>query len=108
MELNHVNEIYEEFIASKHQTLVKSLINYAVKYSNLRVEWLLSDIETRTEIDVVRTRTHNALISAYNALVRNMRESGEDAHWRTLIGEDRKSIGDFAVLLVAVMGIRAR
>lgn len=108
MELQDVKLIYEEFQASNYQSLVNSLLKYAVRYSRLRVEWLLSDVKTRQEIDEERTFAHNAFISACDALARNMKEGGEDSSWRVKIGTDRKDIGDFAVLLVAAMGIKAR
>jgi len=108
MELFEAQLIYEQFQKSKYQSLVKSLIKYAINYTRLRVEWLLLDTEGRIEIDEERSRAHNSFISACDALARNMRENDEDASWRTKIGTGRKDIGDFAVLLVAVMGIKAR
>ncbi|MDD2798775.1 MAG: hypothetical protein PHV20_09310 [Bacteroidales bacterium] len=109
MELFEAHTIYEQFQKSKYQSLVKSLTKYAINYSRLRVEWLLLDTEGRIEIDEERTRAHNSFISASDALARNMmKEGNENASWRTKIGTDRKDIGDFAVLLVAVMGIKAR
>ncbi|HHT23017.1 MAG TPA: hypothetical protein GXZ87_06865 [Bacteroidales bacterium] len=108
MELQEVQLIYEDFQTSNFQPLVKSLQKYALKYTRLRVEWLLSDLETRKEIDEERTFAHNAFISSCDALARNMKAGGEDSNWRVKIGSDRKDIGDFAVLLVAAMGIKAR
>jgi hypothetical protein len=108
MELQDVKLLYEEFQTSNYRSLVNSLLKYAVRYSHLRVEWLLSDVETRRELDEKRTFAHNAFISSCNALARNMREGGENSSWRIKIGSDRKDIGDFAVLLVAVMGLNAR
>lgn len=108
MELKEVNEIYTQLINSKHQPLVKSMIKSGVRYSRLRVDWLLSDIEGRTAMDEERTLAHNAFISACDILSRNMHLSGENNHWRTQIGSDRKSIGDFACILHAVVGIHAR
>ena len=108
MELFEAQSIYEQFQKSKYQSLVKPLIKNAINYTRLRVEWLLLDTEGRIEIDEERTRAHNSFISAYDALARNMKEGNEDASWRTKIGTNRKDIGDFAVLLVAVMGIKAR
>jgi hypothetical protein len=37
-----------------------------------------------------------------------MASAGESNGWRAEIGTDRKEIGDFACLLHAVIGIRAR
>jgi len=59
-------------------------------------------------MDEERTIAHNAFISACDVLSRNMKAAGEDIQWRFQIGNDRKSIGDFACLLHAVIGIKAR
>jgi hypothetical protein len=108
MDLYEAKEIYEQFQKSHYQSLVKPLIKNAVNYSRLRVEWLLMDIDGRLEIDDERSRAHNSFIRCCDALARNMIAGGEDAAWRIKIGGNRKDIGDFAVLLVAVMGIKAR
>ena len=107
MELQAVQKIYQHLLGSSHQSLVKSMIKSAVRYSRLRVDWLLSDQEGRIELEEERTIAHNAFISACDILSRNMNQSGEDNHWRSQIGSDRKAIGDFACLLHAVMGILA-
>lgn len=108
MNLQEVTKIYESFQSSKCQALVKSTLKYAIRYTNLRVEWWLLDTQGRIEIDDERTRAHNAFISTCNALARNMNLQNEDTAWRNKLGNDRKVIGDFAVLLVAVMGVKAR
>ena len=108
MELEEVSQIYDQFKNSKFQTLVKSLLRNAIQYSKLRVEWLLADKDDLAEIDKSRTISHNSFISSCDALARNMKQNGEDSTWRNKIGTDRKDIGDFAVLLVAVLGIKAR
>ena len=108
MELIDVNEIYKTFKNSKHQTLVDSLIKYAVRYSRIRVDWYLSNLEERNELEEERIITHNELISACDILSRNMLESGESNEWKVKIGNDRKVIGDFACLLYAILGINAR
>lgn len=94
--------------ASTHQTLYQSFLNKAVRYSRLRVDWYLASHEERIEMDEERTRAHNAFISACDILSRNMAEAGEDNSWRAEIGSDRKDIGDFACMIHAVLGIRAR
>ena len=106
--LQEVTSYYEIFESSKLQPLVHSMFKYAVRYSNLRAEWWLADEEKRKEMDPERTFAHNAFISSCNALARNMQIDKEDVTWRVKMGEDRKDIGDFAILLVAVMGIKAR
>ena len=89
-------------------SLKNSLYDYAVRYSRLRVDQLLSDNEQRKIIDEERTRTHDAFIDACNILSRNMIKNGEDASWRKDLGDDRKIIGDFACFVNYVLGIKAR
>lgn len=108
MELTEAKQIYETIKESNHQPLVNTLLVNAIKYSDYRVKWLIADINEKTEIDQERTRAHNAFISSCDSLARNMLRSGEDSSWRSRFGKDRKTIGDFAVLLVAVMGLKAR
>lgn len=108
MNFNETFEIYHNFQNSKHQPLVKQLLKNAINYSKLRVDWLLAKEEDKIEIDKIRTISHNSFISSCDALARNMKENGEDYGWRNKIGTDRKDIGDFAVLLVAVLGIKAK
>jgi hypothetical protein len=108
MELLQATTIYQILKKSQHQTLVNSLLSYAIRYSRLRVDWLLADVEKRHDMDNERTASHNAFISACDILARNMTAAGEDATWRRHIGTDRKDIGDFACLLHAVMGVAAR
>jgi len=108
MEIKEAQEIFETFRNARHQKLVNALLISAVRYSRLRVDWYLSTLEQRNELEEERTRAHNDFISNCDILSRNMKETGEDNLWRTRIGADSKSIGDFACLLNAVMGINAR
>lgn len=108
MDFNEVEQIFNTLKNSKHQQLFKSLLKSAVRYSRLRVDWYLSDQEQRNEMDEERTTAHNAFISECDILSRNMKAAGEDNQWRLQIGKDRKSIGDFACFLHAVIGIKAR
>ena len=107
MELEEARQIFEILVASRHKSLVNKLIRSAIRYSRLRVDWYLSDQQARMELEMERSIAHNAFISACDILSRNMRESIEDNKWRAKIGTDRKSIGDFACLLHAVIGISA-
>jgi len=108
MNIIEVQTIYENFINSQHKQLVSSLLKLAIRYARLRVDWLMADIENRNAMEQERTAAHNAFISSCDIVSRNMLKTGEDAFWRKQIGADRKDIGDFACLLHAVMGLRAR
>ena len=108
MNLTDAIQIFETINTTKHESLAKSMIKRAVRYSRLRVDWYFSNQNERIEIDKERTLAHNAFIDACNILSRNMQAAGEDTSWRLNIGEDRKEIGDFACLLHAIIGIKAR
>jgi hypothetical protein len=108
MTINEAEQILECFRNSRLQPLVNSLVNSAVRYSRLRVDWYLADMESRQAVDQERTMAQKAFISACDILSRNMGEAGENISWRIQIGSDRKSIGDFVGLLHAAIGIKAR
>jgi hypothetical protein len=108
MEIKEAQQIFEVINNSNHKQLVHSLLKSAVRYSSIRVDWYFSDWEQRVEMENERTISHNAFISVYEILVRNMNALGEDTKWQSQIGSDRKSIGDFACLLHAVIGLKAR
>lgn len=108
MELEQTHQIFNIINNSRHQPLVNSLLKSAVRYSRLRVDWYFSDQEQRIEMDEERTIAHNAFISACDILKRNMKDAGENNQWRLQIETERKSIGDFACMLNAVICLNAR
>ena len=108
MTVEEARDIYLTIRSSEHDSLVDEMIRCAVRYAQLRVEWELSSIEERIEMDPTRSRAHDAFIDACNILSRNMSSAGEDNSWRETIGSDRKSIGDFACMLHYFLGIKAR
>ena len=88
--------------------LRRALYRKALDYAHIRATWaFLSDGE-RLEKDRGRTLAHNAFIDACNILSRNMAKAGEDNAWRTLLTDERKTIGDFACWLHALVGIEMR
>jgi hypothetical protein len=108
MDYQEAENIFQIIKSSKLQGLSDLFIKSAIRYAQLRVEWYFANPEERIELDLVRTRAHEALISNCNALSRNMKESGEDDAWRYRLGNDRKRIGDFACFVYAILGISAR
>ncbi len=88
--------------------LQHDFLRAAVRYANLRAQWYLEDFESRREMEDERTRAHNALIDSCNILSRNMANEGLDISWRTKLGDDRKTIGDFACYIHAYLGLLAR
>jgi hypothetical protein len=108
MTIEQTSEIYETISSTKLDSLLSPLLEIGVRYARIRVDWLLASQENRQEMEKTRTRTHTAFIDACNILSRNMHEAGENNNWRALIGEDRKTIGDFACHLHCLLGIMAR
>ena len=108
MTLDEASQIYSNIHSSQQKELVDELVEYAVRYAEIRVSWLLASNEARLEMDDARTRAHDAFIDACNILSRNMQSAGEDNSWRVNLGNVRKTIGDFACLLHCILGIQAR
>jgi len=76
MEIKEALEIFETFRNSRHQKLVNALLISAVRYSRLRVDWYLSTLEQRNELEEERTRAHNAFISNCDCLRQLLSYSG--------------------------------
>lgn len=109
MDLKEATAIHNHIKASKLTSLSDAMIKSAIRYASIRTDWYLSSVEQRIELDIERSAAHNVLISNCDILARNMLKAGEDNSWRHKIGgTDRKQIGDFACVLHAVIGIKAR
>jgi len=101
--------IYEQLNSvKKYSPLVQDLTKAATRYARIRVDWLMTKPEDRLQIDRSRSFAHDSFIDSCNILSRNMAKNGDDITWRTKIGDDRKSIGDFACFLHCYLGIKAR
>ena len=100
--------IWRQLHHSELTDLRQDLVDIAVRYARLRVDYSLANGEWQAQLESARTACHNALISACDILARNMAQRGEDASWRERLGNDRKVIGDFACYLHAILGIAAR
>ncbi|MBE0673646.1 MAG: hypothetical protein IH591_03205 [Bacteroidales bacterium] len=98
--------LYESISSSALHGMVINLIKAAVRYSGLRNKWYLASAEERIDLD--RKRSHDAFISSCDILARNMSERREDASWRSKLGNDRKTIGDFACYISLFVGLDAR
>lgn len=107
MNYNSTVQVYEA-IKAGDTDLLTDVLRAAIRYSQIRAEWILLTIEERHEVDARRTAAHNAFIDALNILSRAMKKAGQDNEWRRLLGDDRKEIGDFACFLVAHLGVLAR
>lgn len=92
---------------SQHAVARRELFRKAVAYAHLRANWMLATREERLDMDQRRTLAHNAFIDACNILSRAM-AADEDNSWRAVLGDDRKTIGDFACYLHCFLGIEGR
>lgn len=108
MNYETATHIYYEIKLSSLGNLRDSLFRAAVEYAKIRAHYRPATLEERTELDQRRTLAHNALMSSCNILSRNMAQRGENIEWRALLGDDRKTIGDFACYLHCILGIEAR
>lgn len=99
------------YLSLKDTSLLKlktDLILSSIRYSRLRVDWRFADFEEKKILDQERTVAHNSFIDCCNILSRNMTKANEDTKWRDYLGNDRKTIGDFACYLNCIWGIEAR
>lgn len=102
------SQLYQQIARTSHRDLRRDLEQAAVLYAHQRATWSLAAAEERRAMEAGRTATHNAFIDACNILSRAMLRSGEDASWRTALGDDRKAIGDFACHVHCQIAMAAR
>jgi hypothetical protein len=107
MNYETATQVYES-IKSGDEHLRLQVLRAAIRYTNMRVEWLLMSPAERLDLDKQRATAHNAFIDAVNILSRSMAKAGQNNEWRRLLGDDRKNMGDFACYLVALLGVQAR
>lgn len=108
MDLQEAEAILKLIRSSRLKDFSDTLIKSAIKYAHIRAEWHFLSYEEKNELEDARRITHDALISNCDILARNMKTYGGDSTWRTLLGNDRKRIGDFACFVHALIGIEAR
>lgn len=108
MDLTTARAIRAGIDATKLEGLHRDLYRKALDYAHIRATWALLSTGERLEKDRGRTLAHNAFIDACNILSRNMAKAGEDNAWRALLTDERKTIGDFACWLHALVAIEMR
>ena len=108
MNIDKAKLIFIDIKKTSFYDLECSLVKSAIRYAHIRVDWELSSAHVRRDMDDERTRSHNTFIDSCNILSRNMAKIGEDNSWRQLLGEDRKTVGDFACYLHCLLGLKAR
>ena len=99
--------LYCQLSATTHVVLKSDRVAAAIAYAHVRAQWKLAGPEKRQEMDLMRSASHNAVIDACNILSRAMGDSNEDTSWRDALGNDRRSIGDFACHLQTVIALSA-
>jgi hypothetical protein len=104
MTLENAKKVLDLIESSKNAVLKRDLILYAIRYARIRADWFLDIAEDKSQ----RKKAHDALIDSCNILSRSMRSAGEDNSWRSILGDDRKEIGDFACFVHCILGLRAR
>ena len=108
MTIETAERIYAGIRNTKLLGLRDDLIDKVIRYARIRTDFALAGLEKKIAMEDTRSRAHDALIDSCNILSRNMHNSGEDNHWREILGSDRKNIGDFACYLHCILGIMAR
>ena len=92
---------------SCHEPL-NELLEAAIRYSRVRVDWVMRNQEERRDFDSVRTSAHEVLLDACNILSRAMLRAGEGNAWRADLGTNRGFIGDVACQIHCMLGLSAR
>lgn len=114
MDLEAASAIYDTITKDKYERdadfaeLRNQLIEIAIEYARIRVDWKLKNREDRMKMDARRTSSHNVLINSCNILYRYMSKNNMDNTWREKLTDDRKVIGDFACYLHCILGLKAR
>ncbi|MDG4595462.1 MAG: hypothetical protein P9F75_07180 [Candidatus Contendobacter sp.] len=108
MNYDTATHIYHQIKLSSFENLRDALFRAAIEYAQIRARYRLATLEECLEMEQSRTLAHNALISCCNSLSRNMAQRDENVEWRSLLGDDRKQIGDFACYLHCIFGIEVR
>jgi len=108
IDLDNSKSMLESIENSGFDDLRSDLYEAAFRYVGKRIEWHMTDLDSRSQLDKSRSVSHDAFIDCCNILSRNMAKVGEDNSWREMLGSDRKVIGDFACYLVCLLGIKAR
>ena len=98
----HTAQIISDSIAGTALIeLRNALIQQAIHYTQIRLQWRNISVDQRLEMNGRRTKAHNAFIDCCNILSRNMSKIGENINWREDLGTERRYIGDLACWIYA-------
>lgn len=102
------SEIFQVISITRCQGEWQDLIDKAVTYARVRVDWLRCSKEQQRQRGPERSARHDAFIASCDAMAQAMTAAGEDTRWQSLLGTDRKTIGDFACFVHCILGQMAR
>lgn len=105
---NIASEIFNQLENSKLVHLREMLYKSAFRYVEYRFQWNFKTLEERLEAGEERSIAHNAFISNCDIMARNMGKNGEPSQWQVKLTNDRKVLGDFACMLVTLIGLKNR
>jgi len=108
MDFQTAAKIFEVVESTQLKNLKNDLITLALDYAKIRADYYISDLEEKREKESSRTIAHNSFIESCNILSRNMDKIGEPAEWRSILGDERKYIGDFACYIHLFLALKAR
>jgi len=108
MDAETAGKALEAIRSSQCMNPKRELYLAALRYAHLRATWRLASQEERRAVSPARTAAHDALIECCDTLAQSMKDRGESADWREILGRDRREIGDFACYLHCLFGLSAR
>ena len=94
--------------------LYNDFVKQAIKYAEIRSQWLTLTKEQKINTDSLRSSCHDVTIIQINVLSRYLKKLGKTCKWRDMLGYEkddrynRKTIGDFACYIAFVYAINAR
>lgn len=107
--------IYEKMAECIRQCTIEDKMDFwndclkkAARYAKIRNDWETMSREEKIETDSNRTSAHDSIITAINVLSRIAEREGIDNSWRTILGDNRKRIGDYACFISYITGISNR
>ena len=108
MTYQRASDIFETLTETKQRQQMGEMTQLAIEYARLRVDHLIAAPDKQTQLGHQRSKVHNALITACDALAQAMEANHEDTLWREAIGQDRRDVGDFACYVHCKLGIESR
>jgi len=108
MTIETTREHPDKLTRAHEEELELAFFASAIRYAQLRAQGAQSSCERRREMDASRTRAHDALTDACNILSQAQVRLGGYNNWRTNLGNNRQSIGDFACFIYLFLALSAR